>query len=103
MRGPPYEVTFPSRYKPLPAGYRVIQLDSGHFMWIGPFDAKLGRETESGIDWDKYRVRRGAFADAELTLTLTRERVEKASLAHRVRLRSTSPTVARSTSPTVVL
>jgi hypothetical protein len=62
VRGPP--ITFPARYKPLPDGYRVVQLDSGHFMWIGPFDVLVQREVESVIDVDKYRVRRGAFAHA---------------------------------------
>lgn len=64
MRGP-YEVTFPKHFRPLPRGYRIVQLDSGHFMWIGPFDSKLGRETESNICWDKYAVRRWAFTAAE--------------------------------------
>lgn len=58
------DVTFPKRVRPLPEGYRVVQLDSGHFMWVGPYDAKLGRETESFIHWDKWAVWRGAFADA---------------------------------------
>lgn len=58
------DVTFPKRMKPLPPGYRVTQLDSGHFMWIGPFDKKLGREAESNINVNQWAVRRNAFAHA---------------------------------------
>jgi hypothetical protein len=55
---------FPKRVRPLPPGYRIVQLDSGHFMRIGPFDSKLGRESESYIHVDRWAVWRGVFADA---------------------------------------
>ena len=58
------DVRFPKRCKPLPPGYRVIQLDSGHYLWVldGP-----GVETEGLISWDRWWVRRCAFAHHEVT------------------------------------
>lgn len=53
-------VPFPKRYRPLPNGYRVIQLDSGHFMWVHDPSGDGGL-----ISWDRYWVRRCAFANAE--------------------------------------
>lgn len=51
-------VPFPKRYRPLPPGYRIVQLDSGHFLWV------LNDEVEGLISWDRYWVRRCAFAHA---------------------------------------
>ena len=55
-------VPFPARYKPLPPGYRIVQLDSGHFLWT--LDG-AERPTEGLISWDRYWVRRCAFAHYE--------------------------------------
>ena len=55
-------VKFPARCKPLPPGYRIIQLDSGHFLWVkGGDDDPV---CEGLISWDKWWVRRCAFAHA---------------------------------------
>jgi hypothetical protein len=53
-------VSYPKRYSPLPPGYRVIQLDSGHFLWTHDESC-----SEGVISWDRYWVRRCAFAHAE--------------------------------------
>ena len=63
------DVQFPKRYKPLPPGYRIVQLDSGHFLWEFAGDGKTprnrpGGECEGLISWDRYWVRRCAFAHA---------------------------------------
>lgn len=51
------EITFPARCKPLPPGYRVVQLDSGHYVWM--------TDTAEGlISVDRWWVRRCAFAHA---------------------------------------
>lgn len=49
---------YPKRFKPLPEGYRVYQLDSGHFMWV------YG-ELKSPIHWDRFWIRRHAFLHFE--------------------------------------
>lgn len=48
-------VGFSARCRPLPPGYRIVQLDSGHFLWV--FDDNL----EGPISWDRWWVRRCAF------------------------------------------
>lgn len=53
------DVQYPKRCKPLPPGYKVIQLDSGHFMWV------LNGEVEGPISVDRWWVRRCAFAHYE--------------------------------------
>ena len=55
-------VQFPGHCRPLPPGYRIIQLDSGHYIWVLETPE---REIESGIHWDKWAVWRGVFADAK--------------------------------------
>ena len=49
----------------LPPGYAVFRVDSGHFMWVA-FDGDDPSEyhTESVIDWDRWNVWRGAWADS---------------------------------------
>ena len=62
------DVQFPKRYKPLPPGYKIVQLDSGHFMWIwgSPEErAKGDHNLEGPISWDRYWVRRCVFAHYE--------------------------------------
>ena len=59
-------VQYPKRYKPLPPGYRVVQLDSGHFMWVKDEGVnRNGGPIEGLISWDRYWVRRCAFAHYE--------------------------------------
>lgn len=41
----------------MPPGYKLWWLDSGHFMWEHP---ETG--AESVIDWNRWRVVRGAWA-----------------------------------------
>jgi hypothetical protein len=55
-------VEWPKHYKPLPDGYRVIQLDSGHYMWekVGCCNSN-GGPLEGLMSWDRYWVRRCAF------------------------------------------
>ena len=48
------EYIFHKRYKPLPVGYNILQLDSGHFMFVKG-------DYESSICWDKWQVRRWVF------------------------------------------
>ena len=55
-------VKFPSRVTPLPPGYTIVQLDSGHYMWVHN-DGK--RERESCMHWDRWAVWRGVFEDFE--------------------------------------
>ena len=61
-------IEFHPRYKKLPPGYTIVQLDSGHYMWVfeDPFGPRvrvpLGRDTEGLMSWDKWWVRRCAFA-----------------------------------------
>jgi hypothetical protein len=59
-------VQWPKRYRPLPDGYRVIQLDSGHYMWekVGGVNVN-GGPLEGPISWDRFWVRRCAFKHAE--------------------------------------
>lgn len=53
-----HEVIWPPRYKPLPPGYSVCQMDSGHYFWAH-------RDGEEGsAHWDAYWCRRGAFLHA---------------------------------------
>lgn len=52
-------VIWPKHFNPLPPGYTVVQLDSGHYMW------KLNDEKEGAIDVDQYRARRCAFLHFE--------------------------------------
>lgn len=62
------DVPFPKRYKPLPPGYKIVQLDSGHFLWTwGDPEtfAKGDYELEGLISWDRFWVRRCAFAHYE--------------------------------------
>lgn len=69
MSAEPEDVIFPRRFRPLPPGYRVVQLDSGYYLWTwGPPDVvALGDYVEEGlISWDKFWVRRCAFANHEL-------------------------------------
>jgi hypothetical protein len=49
-------VQWPKHYKPLPEGYIVVQLDSGHYVW------SYKDEFEGRISGDKYWVRRCVFA-----------------------------------------
>ncbi len=56
-------VQFPKRVKPLPSGYRIVQLDSGHFLWVR--DCGNGDHDKEGlISVDKWWVRRCAFMHA---------------------------------------
>lgn len=60
------DIKFPRRYKPLPPGYRVVYSTSSEmYLWIyGTEDeTKTGDYSLEGyISWDKYWVRRCAFA-----------------------------------------
>lgn len=56
-------VKFPARCKSLPPDYRIVQLDSGHYLWV--CDSIEGGAGEGDIDVDRWRARRGAFAHAE--------------------------------------
>jgi len=59
-------VKFPKHFKPLPPGYRIIQLDSGHYMWVYGTPEQLldgDYSVEGLISWDRYWVRRCAFAN----------------------------------------
>lgn len=53
------DVKFPARCRPLPPGYKIVQLNSGHYLWVleGEF-----KDTEGSISWDRWWVRRCAFA-----------------------------------------
>lgn len=42
----------------MPQGYKLIQLDSGHFMWHHERS-----DDESSIHWNKWAVYHGAHAD----------------------------------------
>lgn len=42
----------------MPPGYRLLQLDTGHFIWHRESD-----EAESAIHWNKWVIRRWAFMD----------------------------------------
>ena len=55
----PRDVRFPKRCKPIPPGYKIIQLDSGHYLWV------LNDSKEGLISWDRWWVRRCAFAHFE--------------------------------------
>jgi len=56
-------VQFPRRCKPLPPGYRIVQLDSGYFLWVlDGATNKNGGPVEGLISWDRWWVRRCAFA-----------------------------------------
>lgn len=67
-------VQFPKHYKPLPAGYRIVQLDSGHYMWVWGTPEQVAVNDymfEGPICWDKWWVRRCVFKrDAELGMPL---------------------------------
>lgn len=52
------EVIWPPRFKKLPSGYGVYQLDSGHYFWAH------ADGDEGLMSWDPYWVRRCAFAHA---------------------------------------
>lgn len=54
------DVKFPARLKPLPAGYRMVQLDSGHYLWVRPGETT---EDEGPICWNRWWVRAWAFED----------------------------------------
>lgn len=65
-------VMFPARYKPLPPGYRIMQLDSGHYLWTWGTPEQFAADDyskEGLISWDRYWVRRCAFAHFEGKLT----------------------------------
>ena len=51
------EVTFPKHFKPLPPGYQVMWTGS-HYIWKTD-------EEEGVISWDRFWVRRCAFAHYE--------------------------------------
>jgi hypothetical protein len=55
------DVQYPPRCRPLPPGYRVVQHDSGHYQWV--LDGE--REAEGLLSWDRWWVRRCAFAHAK--------------------------------------
>ena len=55
-------VKFPKHFKPLPPGYKIVQLDSGHYLWV--LEAPT-RDIEGLMSWDRYWVRRCAFAHFE--------------------------------------
>lgn len=58
-------VQFPKRVKPLPQGYRIVQLDSGHYLWVFAVDGDFNNSScEGAISWDRWWVRRCAFAHA---------------------------------------
>lgn len=42
----------------MPPGYKLLGLDSGHFLWERESD-----KMDSVIHWDKWAIRRGAWAD----------------------------------------
>jgi hypothetical protein len=46
----------------MPAGYKLLQLDSGHFIYEREHD-----EAESSIHWNKWAVYRWAVADSKAT------------------------------------
>ena len=60
------DVKFPTRCKPLPPGYRISQLDSGHYVWTwaAPGDALDNYTLESGIHWNRWAIWRGCFEHA---------------------------------------
>lgn len=67
-------VQYPKRCKPLPPGYRVVQLDSGHFMWVYAADGDFENSNVEGlISWDRWWVRRCAFANYEERLKNERD------------------------------
>jgi hypothetical protein len=55
-------VQFPARCKPLPPGYRIVQLDSGHYQWTWGEDPD-DHEKEGFISVDRWWVRRCVFAN----------------------------------------
>jgi hypothetical protein len=59
-------VEFHRRYKPLPPGYKIVQLDSGHYLWVLE---GVHKDTEGFMSWDKWWVRRCAFAHHAASLT----------------------------------
>jgi len=59
-------VRFPKHFKPLPPGYRIVQLNSGHYLWeLEGAVNRNGGPVEGLICWDRYWVRRCAFAHYE--------------------------------------
>lgn len=65
-------IHYPKCYKPLPPGYRVYQLDSGHYMWV------FGNE-ESEMNWNRYVVRRQAFEHYKNSLAQRNQQPESNS------------------------
>jgi hypothetical protein len=61
------DVKFPARIKPLPPGYKIVQLDSEHYEWTwAPPGNDLADYTAEGfIHWDRWWVRRCVFAHFE--------------------------------------
>ena len=59
-------VPFPGHCRSLPPGYRILQLNSGHFLWVkdGATNSNGGPQ-EGVISWDRWWVRRCAFAHFE--------------------------------------
>lgn len=49
------KVIWPKHYKPLPEGYEVHQLDSGHYIWTNSDDV------EGLMHWSHHWVRQSAF------------------------------------------
>lgn len=51
-----------SKRTPLPPGYHVRLLDSGHFMWVREVEGDPNDWTlESSIHWDRWAAWRGAW------------------------------------------
>lgn len=50
------EYVWPKHFRPLPPGWKILWLDSGHFVGIGPNDE------ETPISWDRFWVRRVVIA-----------------------------------------
>lgn len=48
----------------MPPGYKLLQLDSGHFMYEREAD-----EMESAIHWNRWAVRKAAWDDYRRTST----------------------------------
>lgn len=53
-----YDYTNRLGFASMPPGYRLLGLDSGHFIWERASDME-----QSAIHWDKWIVRRWAWED----------------------------------------
>jgi len=59
-------VAFPAHCRPLPPGYRIVQLDSGHYLWTLDDATNVnGGPVEGLMHWDRWWVRRQVFLHAE--------------------------------------